>query len=75
MDRLQAVQQTMRLLGRDVVQAAPRPVRDPLNGNLRPAFLVNPGGEFAGAPPPAAPPATPGPQGMQIGSGEAGAGE
>jgi general secretion pathway protein J len=47
MDRLQAIQQTMRLLGRDVVQAAPRPVRDPLNGNLRPAFLVNPGGEFA----------------------------
>jgi general secretion pathway protein J len=47
MDRLQAIQQTMRLLGRDVVQAAPRPVRDSLNGNLRPAFLVNPGGEFA----------------------------
>lgn len=47
MDRLQAIQQTMRLLGRDVVQAAPRPVRDPLNANLRPAFLVTPGGEFA----------------------------
>lgn len=47
MDRLQAIQQTMRLLGRDIVQAAPRPVRDPLDGNLRPAFLVVPGGEFA----------------------------
>lgn len=47
MDRLQSIQQTMRLLGRDIVQAAPRPIRDPLNDELRPAFLVNPGGEFA----------------------------
>jgi general secretion pathway protein J len=47
MDRLQAIQQTMRLLARDIVQAAPRPVRDPLNDELRPAFLVAPGGEFA----------------------------
>ena len=47
MDRLQAIQQTMRLLGRDIVQAAPRPIRDPLDGSVRPAFLVVPGGEFA----------------------------
>ncbi len=47
MDRLQAIQQTMRLLGRDIVQAAPRPIRDPLDDSVRPAFLVVPGGEFA----------------------------
>lgn len=47
MNRLQAIQQTMRLLGRDIVQAAPRPVRDPLNDGLRPAFLVAAGGDFA----------------------------
>lgn len=47
MNRLQAIQQTMRLLGRDIVQAAPRPIRDPLNDEQRPAFLVNPSGEFA----------------------------
>lgn len=47
MDRLQDIQQTMRLLGRDIVQAAPRPVRDPLDDHLRPAFQVTAGGEFA----------------------------
>lgn len=47
MNRLQAIQQTVRILGRDIVQAAPRPIRDPLNDESRPAFLVDPGGEFA----------------------------
>ncbi|HEX5788040.1 MAG TPA: type II secretion system minor pseudopilin GspJ [Woeseiaceae bacterium] len=47
MNRLQDIQQTMRLLGRDIVQAAPRPVRDALSDELRPAFAVSPGGEFA----------------------------
>ena len=47
MDRLQDIQQAMRLLGRDIVQAAPRPVRDPLDDHLRPAFQVAAGGEFA----------------------------
>lgn len=47
MDRLRAIQQTMRLLGSDLVQAAPRPVRDPLDGSLSPALQTVPGTEFA----------------------------
>lgn len=47
MDRLRAIQQTMRLLGSDLVQAAPRPVRDPLDGSLAPALQTVPGTEFA----------------------------
>jgi general secretion pathway protein J len=47
MARLQDIQQAMRLLGRDIVQAVPRPVRDPLDDHLRPAFQVTAGGEFA----------------------------
>lgn len=47
MDRLRAVQQTMRLLGRDLTQASPRPVRDPLTGGVVPALRTVPGTEFA----------------------------
>ena len=38
MDRLQAMQRTMRLLTDDLQQLAPRPVRDELGDNLRPAL-------------------------------------
>lgn len=47
MDRLRAVQQTMRVLGNDVRLAAPRPVREPLTGTLVPAIRTQPGTEFA----------------------------
>lgn len=47
MDRLRAIQQTMRLLGSDILQAAPRPIRDPLNGAMIPAMRTDPGSEFA----------------------------
>lgn len=47
MDRLRAIQQAMRLLGNDIRQAAPRPVRDPLTGTLIPAMRTQPGTEFA----------------------------
>lgn len=47
MDRLRAIQQTMRLIGNDVRQAAPRPIRDPLNGAMLPAMRTDPGSEFA----------------------------
>lgn len=38
MDRLQAIQRTMRTLADDLRQLAPRPVRDELGDNLRPAL-------------------------------------
>jgi general secretion pathway protein J len=38
MDRLQALQRTMRTLTDDLRQLAPRPVRDELGDNLRPAL-------------------------------------
>ena len=41
MDRLQALQRTMRLLGDDLQQLAPRPVRDELGDNFRPALDTN----------------------------------
>ncbi len=47
MDRLRAVQQSMNMLGRDLTQAAPRPVRDPFDNSIRPALSVQPGTEFA----------------------------
>ncbi|MDX1515803.1 MAG: type II secretion system minor pseudopilin GspJ [Woeseiaceae bacterium] len=47
MDRLRAIQQTMRLLGSDIGQAAPRPVRNPLDGTSLPAIRTEPGTEFA----------------------------
>lgn len=47
MARLRAVQQTMRLLGSDLVQLAPRPIRDPLDGTPAPALRTAPGTEFA----------------------------
>jgi general secretion pathway protein J len=47
MDRLQAIQRTMNMLGRDITQASPRAVRDPFNESFRPAFSVDAGAEFA----------------------------
>lgn len=47
MDRLRSIQQTMRLLGRDILQTAPRPVRDPLGGEYVAAIRTEPGTEFA----------------------------
>jgi len=38
MDRLQAIQRTMRMLGDDIRQLSPRPVRDELGDNNRPAL-------------------------------------
>ena len=37
MDRLQALQRTVRMLTDDLQQLAPRPVRDELGDNLRPS--------------------------------------
>lgn len=47
MDRLQAVQRTMRYLGGDLMQAVPRPVRDELGDGFLPAMRTNPGSIFA----------------------------
>ena len=47
MDRTRAIQQTMRLLGQDLRQVAPRPVRDTLSDGWRPAILTNLGTDFA----------------------------
>lgn len=47
MDRMQSIQRTMRLLGRDLMQAAPRPVRDTLGGGFLPALRTDRGTEFA----------------------------
>jgi len=47
MDRLRAIQQTMRLLGQDLVQTTPRPVRDPLTGGIIGSIRTEPGTEFA----------------------------
>ena len=47
MDRLQAVQRTMRFLSNDLLQAAPRPVRLELGDSLGPAVLTSLSGEFA----------------------------
>ena len=47
MDRTRAIQQTMRLLGQDLRQVAPRPVRDTLSEGWRPAILTSLGSDFA----------------------------
>lgn len=41
MDRLQALQRTVRILTDDLQQLAPRPVRDELGDNFRPALDTN----------------------------------
>ena len=47
MDRLKAVQQTIRLLDSDLMQAAPRPVRDVLGDGYQPAVRSSLSSEFA----------------------------
>ncbi len=47
MDRLQAVQRTVRYLGGDLMQAAPRPVRDELGDGFLPAVRTDPASIFA----------------------------
>lgn len=46
MERLRAVQQTMRVIGRDLVQAVPRPIRDPIDGPMLPAMRTNVASSF-----------------------------
>ena len=47
MDRLQAVQRTVRFLSNDLLQAAPRPVRLELGDSMGAAVLTSLSGEFA----------------------------
>ena len=47
MDRLQAVQRTIRHLSNDLMQAAPRPIRRELGDSLGPAVSTDLGAEFA----------------------------
>lgn len=47
MDRLQAIQRTVRFLSNDFVQAAPRPVRLELGDSMGPAVFTSLGGEFS----------------------------
>ena len=47
MERLKAIQRAVRVLDADLMQAAPRPIRDPLTEGTRPAFLSDAGLDFA----------------------------
>ena len=47
MNRVQAIQRSMSLLGRDLVQTSPRPVRDAIGDGLIPSIRTNLGTEFA----------------------------
>lgn len=47
MDRLQAIQRTMRFLSNDLSAAAPRPVRDELGTGYSPALMISPNNDFA----------------------------
>lgn len=47
MDRTRAIQQTMRLIGQDLRQVVPRPVRDSFGEGWRPAILTSLGNDFA----------------------------
>jgi general secretion pathway protein J len=47
MDRLQAIQRTVRYLGGDLMQAVPRPVRDELGDGFLPAVRTDLGSIFA----------------------------
>lgn len=46
MDRLSAIQRTMRYLSHDLTMASPRPVRDELGECCQPAVWVTPANEF-----------------------------
>ena len=47
MDRLQAIQRTMRYLSNDLASASPRPVRDELGSGYLPAVMVSAANDFA----------------------------
>ncbi|MDJ0918802.1 MAG: type II secretion system minor pseudopilin GspJ [Woeseiaceae bacterium] len=47
MERLKAVQRAVRVIDADLMQAAPRPIRDPLTEGERPAFMSDAGLDFA----------------------------
>jgi general secretion pathway protein J len=47
MDRLQAIQRTMRYLSNDLASAAPRPVRNELGDSYLPALMVSAANDFA----------------------------
>ena len=47
MDRLQAIQRTMRHLGNDLATASPRPVRNELGDSYQPAVMVSAANDFA----------------------------
>ena len=47
MDRLQAIQRTMRHLSNDLATAAPRPVRSELGDSYMPAVMVSAANDFA----------------------------
>lgn len=47
MDRLQAIQRTMRYLSNDLSAASPRPVRDELGSSYLPAVMVSAANDFA----------------------------
>lgn len=47
MDRLQAIQRTMRYLSHDLAAASPRPVRDELGTDYLPAVMVSAANDFA----------------------------
>lgn len=47
MDRLQAIQRTMRYLGNDLATASPRPVRSELGDTYMPAVMVSAANDFA----------------------------
>jgi len=46
-DRIHAIQRTMSLLGRDLIQASPRPVRDPLGDGYIASLRTGIGSDFA----------------------------
>ncbi len=47
MDRLQAIQRTMRYLTNDLTAASPRPIRSELGDSYLPAVMVSAGNDFA----------------------------
>ena len=47
MDRLQAIQRTMRYLSNDLTAASPRPVRSEIGDTYLPALMVSSGNDFA----------------------------
>ena len=46
-DRIHAIQRTMSLLGRDLMQASPRPVRDPIGDGFLPSLRTSLSTDFA----------------------------